>query len=276
MKDHAMLNIRSLALASAIVFVVPSLPASPFAGSVVNYVSGTGFSAGYTNASAALGSPSRSTPGPFGGPVDPFAPPYLDSQLVSVGASGHLTVAFDLPIENRTTGFGLDLIVFGNDGFAITNGDFSGGGITDGSLFDTPGASEVWVSANGLDYYQLIAPSSLAPMLDSLYPTDGSGDFQTPVNPALTAADFAGQGLDGIRSLYAGSGGGTGFDLEWAQTAAGDPAGLTEARFVRIDVLSGKVEIDGIAAVPEPASWTTIALALGSLVLVQARRNGAR
>jgi len=36
-------------------------------------------------AAPALGEPSRVTPGDFGGPVDPFDPPYLPTQLVSVG-----------------------------------------------------------------------------------------------------------------------------------------------------------------------------------------------
>ena len=36
------------------------------------------------------------------------------------------------------------------------------------------------------------------------------------MNPALTAADFAGQDLAGIRALYNGSAGGAGFSLAWA------------------------------------------------------------
>src|SRR5687768_14743038 len=124
---------------------------SGYASSVINYNSGSGFAAGYTNASSALGEPSRITPGQFGGPVDPFNPPYLSEQLVSVGAGGHLTLQFDSQILNNPGNpFGIDFLIFGNSGFSITNGDFSGGGITDGSLFGAnSGQTRVSVSADG-------------------------------------------------------------------------------------------------------------------------------
>ena len=109
--------------------------------------------AGYTNAAAALGSPSRQTVDPdptFGGtfPVDPFSPPYLSSQVVSIGAGGSLTVHLDTPVVNDPAHpFGVDFIIFGNSGFVITNGNFSGGGITDGSLFaNNSGSTRVSVS----------------------------------------------------------------------------------------------------------------------------------
>jgi hypothetical protein len=58
-----------------------------FADGVLRYQSGAlpASIAGFTNATAALFEPSRVTPGMFGGPVDPFSPPYLSSQVVSVG-----------------------------------------------------------------------------------------------------------------------------------------------------------------------------------------------
>ncbi len=66
------------------------------ASSVIEYQHGSGFAtefssgSGYTNPAAVLGVPSRETPGPFGGPIDPFNPPYLSSQLLSVGTGGLL------------------------------------------------------------------------------------------------------------------------------------------------------------------------------------------
>jgi len=70
-----MLRIQLLALALASSFL--SFPAQgQYADTVVSYVPGVGFSPGYTNPAAALGEPSRITPGTFGGPVDPFDPPY--------------------------------------------------------------------------------------------------------------------------------------------------------------------------------------------------------
>src|SRR5688572_10925237 len=115
-----------------------SVRAASFADAVAGYNPGSlsGSAVSFTNATAALGEPSRVTPGPFGGPVDPFNPPYLDTQLVSVGPGGSVIVRFNSPILNNPGNpYGLDFMIYGNSGFVITNGDFSGGGITDASLF---------------------------------------------------------------------------------------------------------------------------------------------
>src|SRR5687768_15954235 len=77
-----------------------TLSVSPYATSIVDYAAGSGHSPGFDNPNSALGEPSRMTPGMFGGPVDPFAPPYLPSQLVSVGAGGALTISFAQPLLN--------------------------------------------------------------------------------------------------------------------------------------------------------------------------------
>jgi hypothetical protein len=250
-------KVRFSVLAVAVLFTVVTTHAQ-FADAVISYDPGIGFSPGFTNADAAVGDPSRVTPGPFGGPVDPFDPPYLRSQLVSIGAGGSLTVKFDRPVlnlpENR---FGIDFIIFGNSGFIITNAfdpvtfDWIGTPATDGSLFgNNNGASRVSVSRDGITFYQL--DPRLAPTVDTLLPTDGDGDFNTPADPSLTQQDFAGLTLDGIRALYYGSAGGAGYDISWARTAKGAPVRLPEIRYVRIEVLSGKAEVDGLAAVFVP------------------------
>ncbi|HTG43225.1 MAG TPA: PEP-CTERM sorting domain-containing protein [Verrucomicrobiae bacterium] len=257
----------SLAIASACVSNV----FANFADTVVNYATGTGFSAGYIDPNSALGEPSRVTAGPFGGPVDPFSPPYLAEQLVSLGAGGSLTLGFSAPILNSPAHpFALDFIIFGSSGFIITNGDFSGGGVTDGSLFAAnTGSTKVSVSADGLNYFELTP--SLAPVVDSYFPTDGSGNFSLPVNPALNRGSFADKDLAAIRELYSGSAGGTGFDISWARDSSGQPADLASVRYVRIDVLSGTAEIDGVSAVPEP-SVVSMILAGGGLFLFFRRR----
>ena len=115
-----------------------SVRAASFADAVVGYDPGSllGSAVSFTNATAALGEPSRVTPGPFGGPVDPFNPPYLDTQLVAVGPGGSVIVRFNSPVLNNPSNpFGLDFLIYGNSGFVITNGDFSSAGVTDGSLF---------------------------------------------------------------------------------------------------------------------------------------------
>ena len=264
-------------LAAASVLSVSNLRAQ-FADSVVAYNPGTGFTPGYTNATAALGSPSRQTVDPdptFGGiyPVDPFSPPYLSTQLVSLGAGGSLTMRLDTPAVNDPGHLsGIDFIVFGNSGFVITNGDFSGGGITDGSLFgNNTGATRVSVSLDNVNYYTL--DPALAPAVDRLFPTDGSGDFQKPANPALANNEFSGKDLAGIRGLYGGSGGGTGFDIGWARDTDGNTVNLSAVNFIRVDVLSDKSEIDGFAVVPEPATWA-LGLFLTGILWLQCRKKG--
>ncbi len=237
-----------------------------YATKVESYVAGTGYTSGYTNTASATGAPSRKTDDPqFGtSPVDPFSPAYLSSQLVSIGSNGSLTLSFDTPIANRTQGaFGLDFIVFGNSGFVITNGDFGGGGITDGSMFGKDGTTRVSVSKDGTTYYVL--NPSLAPVFDGLSPTDGSGNFSIPVDPSLKASDFSGKNLSGIRALYAGSGGGAGYDIAWARDAQGNPVSLDSVQYVKLEVLSGHAEVDAISVVPEPS--VSILLFFGVSVL---------
>ena len=103
--------------------------------------------------------------------------------------------------------------------------------------------------------------------------TDGIGDFGLPVNPSLTASSFAGKNLADIRALYNGSGGGSSYDISWAQDGLDQSVSLTSIEFVRVEVLSGNAEIDGIVAVPEP---TSLSLAiLGTSALIVARRKRA-
>lgn len=272
----------AVALALAII-LTPSATHAQTASEVLQYSPGTGGAAGYDNPAAALGEPSRVTPGQFGGPVDPLAPPYLNSQVVSIGTGGSLTVRFSDPILNNPSNpFGLDFLVFGNSGFAVTNAfdenfNYIGTPATDGSLFGSEGTALVSVSADGVTFFTL--SPELSPALAALFPTDGIGDFGTPANPGLNPSDFAGLTLAGIRALYAGSGGGSGYDLDWARDTSGAPVTLGEIQFVRVEVTQGKMEIDGfsgVATVPEPGTWALFAIGLGSIAFAtrgSRRRN---
>jgi len=242
-----------------------ALHAAQFAAEVSQYNPGSGAAPGYDQPSAALGEPSRSTPGEFGGPVDPFSSPWQPGQIVSIGTGGSLTVGFQFPVLNSPGNpYGLDFLIFGSAAFLITNGDFSGGGITDGSLFGgAAGPTRVSVSDDGIRFLTL--DPARAPLVDGLFPTDGAGDFTRPVPPGLTGEDFNGLGLAGIRALYDGSGGGVGYDLDWARHDDGTPASLDSIRFVRIEVLGDRAEIDALSVVPETstgvlfiAGWATL------------------
>ncbi|HEV2435114.1 MAG TPA: PEP-CTERM sorting domain-containing protein [Verrucomicrobiae bacterium] len=250
----------SLALAGAL--FVPAIARAQFASSVVSYTEGGGVSAGYNNPTAALGGPTI-----YNGyqNTDPFNPPYQASDIVGIGTGGSLTLQFNTPIQNNPSNpFGLDFIIFGHAGFNITNGDYSGGGITDGTLF-TGGTSDVRVSvsADGTTFYAL--NPALTPQVDGLFPTDASGNPFLPVNPNLTAADFAGQDLAGIRALYNGSAGGAGFSLAWATDSNGQSVSLSSVNYVRLEVLNDGTPayIDAISVVPEPATWALILTGAG-------------
>ena len=255
-KDQFMQKIRfTLALAGLMVSLTVSR--AQFATSWTAYTQGSGANASYNNPNSALGAPTT-----FIGyqNADPFNAPYSSSHLVGLGTGGSLTLQFNQPILNSPSNpFGLDFIVFGHAGFNITNGDYSGGGITDGSFY-TVGTANVGlsVSADGSTFYTL--SSLLTPQVDGLAPTDASGNPFLPVNPALTAADFAGKDINGIRALYAGSAGGAGFDLAWA----GVP--LSSVNYLRFDVLSGVAYIDAVSVVPEPGTLSLTILSLGAFL----------
>ena len=261
-----------VSLAIAGVLSVPAVSHAQFADTVVSYTQGAGVISGYNIASSALGAPSQVTPGEFGGPVDPFDAPYLSSQIVGVGTGGSLTLQFNTPILNHPGNpFGIDFIIFGHAGFSIINGDYSGGGITDGSFYAGGASSvQVSVSADGATFYKL--NPLLTPQVDGLFPTDGSGNPLVAVNPGLSASDFNNLSLSGIRSLYAGSAGGAGFNLNWAVNSSDQSVFLPSVSYVRLDVLGGgdPAYIDAISAVPEPA---TSALALAGATLLWARRR---
>ena len=233
------------------------LPAQPdlFADRVVAYKSGIGFATafgsglGYTNSSVILGPPSRETPGDFGGPVTPFAPPYLREQILSLGEGGMVELEFDPPVfDHPENPFGLDFILYGNVGLTITNGDFTGGGITDGTSFGGGTEVRISVSETGETWYPLEHDSISD--AGKFFPTDGTGDWGRPLDPNLNYADFAGADLERIRRIYGGSGGGSGFDLAWASIPEGQPETTPESvRFVRIESLTSKIEIDAASSV---------------------------
>ena len=242
-----------IALGFVVLSAVSEARATQFAVEVVSYEPGSGFATdwntgvGFTNRDAIIGAPARSTPGKWGGPITPFSPPYLSDQILSIGRGGEVTLKFAKPIRDEPFNpFGLDFIVFGGAGFMVTNGDFSGGGITDGTLFgQAEGETRVSVSTDG-DAWFLLNPE-LAPVLDAYFPTDGGGDFSLPVNPVLAKGDFAEGGLAKFTELYAGSGGGSGYDIAWAIDTDNKPVALGQVQFLRFEVLSGKVEIDAVS-----------------------------
>lgn len=226
---------------------------------VVSYNPGVGYTPNFTHAAVVLGEPSRVNP--FGETTNPFNPAYGTNQVLSIGAGGSLVVRLQKPILNHPRNIdGLDFTIFGNSGFIITNEfdlttyEWIGIPATDSSLFgESTGETRVSVSFNGKHFYTL--HPAYSPTVDSFPPTDAAGDFRIPVDPKLAVENFAGATLDDIRDLYDGSGGGASYDISWAVDARGRRVWLPMVRFIRIDVISGKAEIDAFSAVARAPHW---------------------
>jgi len=266
------------------VFLAVIAAAAPAAGMryadvVHRYTWGNG-EAGYDDPSGALGRPERMTGEgtAFAAQVEPTNPPWLTSEIVSVGPDGgELVLGFNAPVLNdRGDGYQADLIVFGNTFFT---GDFSN---WPDVYISTPAATnaepgKIEVSQDAATWYEV--PGVFA---DSLWPTLGyvgadgvtPTNFWEPMDPSLTLADFDGLSLAGAAALYGTSGGGAPVDIADAVDAQGGPAGLDWIAFIRVTVPAGETystEVDGVAVVPEPATLGVVAL--GSLMTLWRRRR---
>lgn len=249
-----------------------ALAGDPWADRVELYEAGSNPDAGYTNAAAALGGPSRMTgEADWISTVTPFNAPWLADQLVSIGAGGSLVLAFDEPVRNDAANpFGFDLLLFGNA--FLEDASWPSGNAT-GAVFGA--ATHIDVSVNGEDW-AAVSPGALGPVYPTLGYADLSGpypllpgevptDFTRPVDPSL---DVTGMNWADIFAAYAGSGGGTGIDL--------GALGLDEVSYVRIWNPSGSpaVEIDAVADVsPVPAGGAAGVFAVAGLAAAQRRRR---
>ncbi len=243
--------------------------ADSFAVSVAGYVPGANPSPGYTNPAVALGEPTRFTGvGVFPSAVTPFNAPFLDSEIVSIGEGGSLTLGFDHPITNDPAHpFGFDLLVFGNAFYIDSNyptgtaaGIFGGGGIVEVSA-----DADTWAIVPGtqaVSNYPTLGYSDLTDPY-SLVPGTAPSDFTVPVDPSFNPIGLT---FGQIVAGYNGSGGGTGVNI--------GAAGVSSILYVRISnpVGSGSAfQIDGVAAVaPAPGTWCVGA---GSVILAARRRT---
>ncbi len=257
-----------------------------------NYVAGDAAAAGYDNPVAALGEPTRLTGvGVFPGVVSAFNPPYLTSEIVSIGEGGSIELQlanYLLPLAA-----GAELGVFTNVG--LIDADFPNG-VAANSLSATAGtfgadAAVLEVSADGTSWVSLGEQLFDVPSIgysDVTNPfADAAGntpsDFGKPFEGAL--ADLAGlsyhdaNGPD-ILDVIAGSGGGSWLDLS--------STGLEKIGWLRFSVPSDgnpdthfKFELDGVSiakdavgpAVPEPSTVLIGLIGVSALFATRLRRR---
>ncbi|UYV11357.1 MAG: hypothetical protein NCW75_08575 [Phycisphaera sp.] len=216
----------------------------PWAAEVVEYTPGADVPIGFDDPSGALGKPTRYTGvGSFPGVVTPFNPPFLSSEVVTIGAGGSLTLRLGTPaFDAAFNPFGIDLILFHNGGYI--DSAFPAG-VVGGTFFD---GGSIEVSQDGVEFFAVAAAA------EDHYPTlgyldlatpfteergDVPSDFRLPVNPGF---DPDGANWDELLAAYNGSGGGVGIDI--------GAAGLLEANFVRITAGDGQSpDIDALAVV---------------------------
>ena len=67
--------------------------------------------------------------------------------------------------------------------------------------------------------------------------------------------------------------GGASYDISWAQDELGQSVTLASIEFVRVEVLSGNAEIDGLVAVPEPTAISLALLGAGALIVARRKRS---
>jgi hypothetical protein len=243
--------------------------ATPWANQVIAYDSGTGVDARYTDASTALGSPTRANF--FGDAVTPFNSAYWFTDVVTIGQGGSLTVAFGEAVTDDVLNpFGIDLLIFGNQ-FYITDAE---GRIT--STFNEGGVIEL--SADGVNWsfvthtgaeggFPTLGFTGIADLQFGGDYGTGLTDFTRPVDPSLNPMGLS---REALAAAYGTSGGGLGIDI--------GALGFSEISFVRVSNsrdAAGSPDIDAFAdvsAVPGPGGIGVVT----ALVLSAALRRRSR
>ena len=297
------LILRAFLVGMAVIMLASPAFASPFATEVVSYSSTLTGKSYYNDPNAVLGAPAANFRN--GSATAQIRKTKLVEPAWAVGVNGEklittlndgqeIVVKFDHQVmSDANNPYGLDFLVFGNS-FYTASGSVSDATnmntcmLSGGGAFNGAGFFEnvvVSVSQDGLTWYTY----SSGPYGDNAYPTNGYlwdaanaswtntlSDFTKPVNQDLFSALLGQSDVSAADAIaaYAGSGGGTGFDLDDLYALYG--VQLSWIQYIKVEGITGYSggEIDAfadVAAVPIPgAVWL---LGSGLLGLVGMRRR---
>jgi hypothetical protein len=218
---------------------------------------------------AALGSPERLTgEGSFPGVVSPFNPPFLSSEIVSVGEGGHLTLRLSHYAIPQAAG--PEIGVFENVGLIDTsfpNGVAGSPAATfgiDSAVVDVSADGTSWVSLGNIAFD--VPANGYNDVTDPFASTAGSApsDFQKPFTGELDSFSglryFDAANPD-MLELLAGSGGGTWLDISatglrhvgFIRFSVADDLNATSRLNFELDAVSISHAAMGAAVVPEPS-----------------------
>jgi len=257
--------------------------ANDFASEVVNYVEGEGVGYDpinfefYNQPETALGGPTLETTGDMDigpeimMPVVPVYPAWRSFEVVTIGASGELVLRFNHRVsDDENNPYGVDFIIFGNSRWRILGGGSWSPQSDPETIMVGSGFYRekgiVSVSQDGQTWYTF----SAGPNADDFAPTASYEwdevnnvwseelDPTLPLDTNLVVSDFDGNSIAEIIDIYAGSAGGTGFDLEWldpndySALAVDANTGRRWIQYIKIEddpCSIGLPEIDAIADV---------------------------
>ena len=264
------LGLGSIAIASGMIFSSVDRVAAQYAIEVMSYELGTTAADGYTDLSAALGEPEHFTSeGAFPGAVSPFNPPFLTTDLISIGEGGWLTL--------RLSNFALaqvgspEIGVFTNAGILDANFPVGQAGSPPGTFGVDRALVEV--SENGVDWESLgtstfeVPSNGYTDLANPFSNTAGNSptDFQQPYTGSLNdlgGLSYSDANNPDILDLLAGSGGGTWLDISstsfaqigYIRFSVADDGTSIDMNF-ELDAVSIASNAVGSMTVPEPGTF---------------------
>jgi hypothetical protein len=206
----------------------------------------------------------------FGG-LNPFNPPFDSTQITGIGAGGQLTLHMASPVPTT----GKTLGVFSNAGVLDASADGSGvagnpAQTLDEAFGETDPQASVAVSQDGKTWFDLNGGNPIAFLNPTNFYLDESiSNFSEPLGSLIadqskpftgSLSDLNGLDFDQIKTLLAGSAGGTWLDLSGVPVSS-----INYVQFsVPTDATFG-MAVDSVSAVPEPI--VALPLLVGAVLL---------